>query len=380
MSSVMASIAAMVHPHQIEVQDFDVYDLIIDARSEAEFEQDHVPGALSLPMSVGSSVGSTQAACASGGGHSVQETVSLDYGSGQVSEATGADVPATTPRLSFADEQRLRRLVSGLQPGAFVLVYCGRGGMDSIAWASPLRRMGFEVDVLGGGWPNYRSWVTAGLETLAGHLSFRFVQAAPMGGLEELLACLCARGQQVIHLDWIASEASVPGCAWPTERAVHQERVDTLLLDALRRVDAQRPIWLGRCWPLPEGLVLPSALERAMERGPWVRLRMPVEARARGWMRWMEDEGRRGASVQQSISELARHLIGMPLAVEVAKLVSADLSQPAAGLAALLGDAVAPVPLTAHLQEVHLHGFDEPKLDLAASQCISAAQDSARAR
>lgn len=379
MSSVMASIAAMVHPHQIEVQDFDVYDLIIDARSEAEYQRDHIPGALSLPVIVGSGVGATQAACASEGGRSVQDTVSLDYGC-PISAAMAAGAPATTPQLSFAGEQRLRRVVSGLQPGAFVLVYCGRGGLDSIAWASPLRRMGFEVDVLGGGWSNYRSWVTAGLETLAGHLSFRFMQAAPMGGLEELLACLCARGQQVLHLDWIASDASVPGCAWPTERAVHQERLDTLLLDALRRVDAQRPVWLGRCWPFPGGLVLPAALERAMGRGPWFQLRMPGEARARGWGRWLDDEGRRGASVHESIAELARHLIGVPLPVDAAKLVSADLSVPAAGLAATLGDAVAQVPLTAHVQEVHLSGLDEPTLELAASQCISAAQDSARAR
>jgi tRNA 2-selenouridine synthase len=379
MSSVMASIAAMVHPHQIEVQDFDVYDLIIDARSEAEFEQDHIPGALSLPVSVGSGVRATQAAFASEEGHGVQEMVALNYGCA-ISAAVAADVPATTHVLSFADEQRLRRLVSGLQPGAFVLIYCSRGGLHSMAWAAQLRRMGFEVDVLGGGWPNYRNWVTAGLETLAGHLSFRFMQGAPMGGLEELLACLCARGQQVIHLDWIASEASVPGCAWPAERAVHQERLDTVLLDALRRIDAQRPVWLGRCWPLPEGLVLPAALERAMERGPWVRLRTPVEERARGWRRWLDDGERRGVSVQDSTSELARHVMGMPVQVEVAKLVSADLAQTAERLATLLGHAVAAVPLTAHVQLVELPGFDEPTLDLAASQCISAAQDDAHAR
>ena len=32
------------------MEDFSSYDLIIDARSEREYEEDHIPGAINLPV------------------------------------------------------------------------------------------------------------------------------------------------------------------------------------------------------------------------------------------------------------------------------------------------------------------------------------------
>ena len=42
--------ASLVHPHQLEVQEFSTYSLVIDAQSPHEFDEDHIPGAVNLPV------------------------------------------------------------------------------------------------------------------------------------------------------------------------------------------------------------------------------------------------------------------------------------------------------------------------------------------
>ena len=46
--SEIESLAGVFHPHAIEVQDFSYYALMIDVRSQAEYDDDHIPGAVHL--------------------------------------------------------------------------------------------------------------------------------------------------------------------------------------------------------------------------------------------------------------------------------------------------------------------------------------------
>lgn len=50
MPTHLASLDSLVHPHQIEVQEFDSYGLVIDARSTEAYQEDHIPGAVSVPV------------------------------------------------------------------------------------------------------------------------------------------------------------------------------------------------------------------------------------------------------------------------------------------------------------------------------------------
>jgi hypothetical protein len=50
MTDPVESTACLVHPHQLEVKDFASYSLVIDARSPHEYAEDHIPGAVNLPV------------------------------------------------------------------------------------------------------------------------------------------------------------------------------------------------------------------------------------------------------------------------------------------------------------------------------------------
>jgi tRNA 2-selenouridine synthase len=235
MPTTLASLVTLVHPHQLEVQDFDHYALVIDARSPAEYAEDHLPRAVLLPA-----------------------------------------------RMAAASIDPLSPLVAGLDAHAAILVYCGRGGLDSETWASPLRRLGFEVDVLAGGWSNYRRWVDAGLESLPRCLTFMRLVGPPVGGLCRFLRALRRRGEQVLDVTTLAGQRLVPGLNLACDRSPSQHAFDSALLDALRRCDPERPVWV-RCTQLPPNLVVPAAFAEAMRKARSVRIEAPVSERARLW-------------------------------------------------------------------------------------------------
>ena len=45
-----SSLALLVHPHQLEVQEFSSYALVVDARGRAEFAADHIADAINVSV------------------------------------------------------------------------------------------------------------------------------------------------------------------------------------------------------------------------------------------------------------------------------------------------------------------------------------------
>ena len=108
MPSSFAPVGSPVHPHQLEVQDFSLYALVIDARHPAAYAQDHIPGAVNVPAATA---------------------------------IPGAALPMPCELAAHAE---------GLVRDDMVLVYCDRGGLDSEGWARPLRRAASIDDSAGG--------------------------------------------------------------------------------------------------------------------------------------------------------------------------------------------------------------------------------------
>lgn len=258
MPASLASHGALVHPHQMEIQDFSLYALVIDARRPEAFLDDHIPGAVNVPAPSPSASGLWS---------------SVDAPAALIVAEPGLAMP-----YELADRVR------SLSRDDLVLVYCDRSGLDSEVWAAPLRDAGFRVDVLGGGWSNYRRWVDAGLAVLPRALRFRRLMAPPVSGLCRFIGVLAKQGQQVLDISELAGQHLVPGLTLRSDSPPSQAAFNTQLLDRLRRFDPDLPIWV-RAGPAPlDGLVLPAALRDAIERCESVRLEVPLAERARAWL------------------------------------------------------------------------------------------------
>lgn len=261
MRTPVASVETLVHPHQIEVQEFNSYDLVIDARSPEAYLEDRIPGAVNIPV--------TEA---------------------DRDVASGSDVGVVRdvgPAMPYTLASHARRLRSGAE----VLIYCDRGGLDSILWAAPLRTAGFVVDVLAGGWASYRRWVASGLEVLPRSFTFRLLLAAPVSGLSRVVRALEGQGDQILDLTALAGQRLVPGLALPGDSEPSQDAFETGLLNRLRGLDPRRPVWVrvGLCGM--GHLQLPPALRDALATSQGSRLLVSLSIRALAWQECLHAKG-----------------------------------------------------------------------------------------
>lgn len=254
MPTQLASLDSQVHPHQIEVQEFDSYSLVIDARSTEAYQEDHIPGAVNVPVAAQSL---------------------------HVSKAEGRALVASDvgPSIPYA----LAGHLSALSAGASVLVYCDRGGLDSLVWADPLKAMGYRVDVLGGGWGNYRRWVDAGLEVLPRALTFRRLVAPPAGGMCRVMDRLAKLGEQILDLTALAGQRLLPGLTLIGDMPPSQAAFETALLQALRGLDPRKPVWTRDAVSGLGEIALPPSLRDALQRSECLRLEVPPTVRAQAW-------------------------------------------------------------------------------------------------
>jgi tRNA 2-selenouridine synthase len=262
MQAPVETAAALVHPHQLEVQEFSSYSLVIDARSPHEYEEDHIPGAVNLPV--------------------VDDAEYAEVGTRHKTDKHAAYLIGVEYSLKNI-ASHIKPLISKYTPQDRFLVYCFRGGKRSRLWADNLRTIGFEVDVLAGGWKNYRRWVRAGLESLPRALTYR-VLCGPTGcGKTRVLHELQRQGHQVLELEGLASHrgsllGALPGQPQPT-----QKLFDTMLLDTLRRFDPRQPVWLEAESKKIGNLQLPDALFEAMHVSPVVNIVAPMAERVTLW-------------------------------------------------------------------------------------------------
>ncbi len=250
------------HPHQLEVHEFETYDLVIDARSPREFADDHIPSAQNLPV-----------------------VDDLEYA--EVGTTHRVDPHAAYLRgveYSLVNMANHVKAFSGLYAkDARMLVYCFRGGKRSKLWADTLRTIGYNVDVLRGGWKAYRRWVMASLATLPMEFEFRVLAGATGCGKTRLLHALEEVGQQVLDLEAIASHrgsliGAIPGVQQPS-----QKLFDTEVLHQLRRMSRGRPVWVEAESKKIGNLQLPIALHNSMHQATPYLVSAPMAERVRLW-------------------------------------------------------------------------------------------------
>lgn len=247
---------------QLGVRQLPEYALVIDARSPHEYLEDHIPGAVNLPV--------------------VDDLQYAEVGTTHKADKHAAYLIGVEYSLRNIAAQ-IKPLISRYQAGDRMLVYCFRGGKRSRLWADNLRTIGFEVDVLGGGWKRYRQWVRESLASLSARLDLR-VLAGPTGcGKTRLLTALERMGEQVLDLESVANHrgsllGALPGTAQPT-----QKLFDSMLLQAMGKFDLTRRVWVEAESKKIGNLQLPEPLFERMHESPIIHLTAPMDERVKLW-------------------------------------------------------------------------------------------------
>ena len=242
----------MSHFTPIRVADRHRFDVLIDARSPAEFALDHLPGAINCPVLDDEE-------------RRVVGTLYKQTGAFEARRVGGAMVAANLARHlreQFADKP------AHWKP----LVYCWRGGLRSGSMVTWMRMVGWDAQQLAGGYKSYRRHVITTLDTLCPQLQLRVLCGATGSAKTRILQALVAQGAQVLDLEALAAHkgsmlGALPGVAQPS-----QTRFETLLATAIEPMDIGRTVYIEGESARIGRLTLPRTLLGNMRSAPCIEI------------------------------------------------------------------------------------------------------------
>jgi tRNA 2-selenouridine synthase len=235
------------------------FDDIIDVRSPAEFAEDHLPGAINLP-------------------------VLTDAERAEVGTIYKQDSPFRARKIGAAlvAANAARHLQGPLadKPGNWrPLVYCWRGGQRSGSFASILSQIGWRVELISGGYKAWRGLVVDSLYTQPFPGPVIVLDGNTGSAKTALLGHMADAGLQVLDLEGLAHHRGSLFGAMPGGQP-SQKMFERNLAMAMAALDPARPVVVEAESSKVGNCRLPPGLWKAMAAAPRVIIDASVEARA----------------------------------------------------------------------------------------------------
>jgi tRNA 2-selenouridine synthase len=235
------------------------FDAILDARSPGEFAEDHLPGAINVPVL----------------DDEERARVGTIYKQQSSFEAKRIGAPLAARNIARHIEGLLADRPRDWRP----LVYCWRGGGRSGSLAHVLRQVGWDAMRLEGGYKAFRRQVAAELEQMPQRFRFHVVCGATGSGKSRLLEALAEAGAQVLDLEVLAAHrgsvlGELPDAPQPTQKSF-----ETSLWTALSQFDPARPVYVESESKKVGNLRVPDALIAHMRDSRCFRLEADTATR-----------------------------------------------------------------------------------------------------
>jgi len=241
------------------VTDRAAFDVIVDARSPAEFAIDHIPGAINCPVLDNDE-------------RHIVGTLYKQQGAFEARRVGGAMVAANLARHL---RERFHDKPANWKP----LVYCWRGGLRSGSMVTWMRMVGWDAQQLSGGYKSWRRHVIDLIAERAPRLPLVVVCGATGSAKTRVLQALAARGEQVLDLEALACHKGSLLGALPDRPQPAQTAFETGIASLLEPLDLSRPVYVEGESRKIGRLAVPEALVLRMRAAPCVEIAASVEAR-----------------------------------------------------------------------------------------------------
>jgi tRNA 2-selenouridine synthase len=239
----------------------DLFDTVIDVRSESEYAEDHIPGAINCPVL----------------NDAERARVGTLYKQVNSFEAKKIGAAITARNIGNHIDALLLDKPRDWKP----LIYCWRGGNRSGSMTHVLARIGWPAVQLDGGYKEYRRHVNAALAELPSRFDFHVVCGTTGSGKSRLLQTLAAEGAQVLDLEQLAAHRGSVLGNLPSEPQPTQKSFESAIWQTLRRFSPEQAVFVESESKKVGNLRVPDALMERMRASPCVSLGLSQPNRVR---------------------------------------------------------------------------------------------------
>ncbi len=251
----MQHLETITFPHDISE-----FSDIIDVRSPEEYELDHIPGSINLPV--------------------------LDDLERKEVGTIYKDNPFEARRLgagyvSANAAKHLQTILADKPPEYRPLLYCWRGGMRSRSFTMILKSIGWKAHLIRGGYRTFRQHVVAEIDEFfnSESLNLQVLSGLTGVGKTRLLKAIEAEGGQIIDLEGLANHKGSLLGESPTSGQPLQKKFETLLWHHTSQLDLNKPIFIEAESNRIGNVHCPPALWKALNGARVVNVNLPTKER-----------------------------------------------------------------------------------------------------
>ena len=228
---------------------------LIDVRSQGEFSEGHIRGAINIPLL----------------NNEERIIVGTAYKKQGQQIAIKEGFRLVGPRLLDIINETEK-----IADGREVLVHCWRGGMRSNNFCQFIAMAKIKSHSLKGGYKAYRQLA---LQTFQKPLQLVLVTGCTGSGKSEVLRALAQQGEQVLDLEAMANHkgSAFGGLMLPPQPTTEQFHND--LFEAMLKLDLTKPIWVEDESITIGKVSLPVDFWRHMQASPLVQMHVSKEIR-----------------------------------------------------------------------------------------------------
>ena len=249
----------MVAPIRTSADWREGFDSIIDVRSPAEFAEDHIPGAVNLPVL------SDRERARVGTVHK---------------QKTPFEARKLGARLAAANiAKHIDREFSGHGAGWKPLVYCWRGGQRSGSMARVLAEIGWVTTVFEGGYKAYRGQIKEGIADRVARLRPVLLQGPTGSAKTRILKAAAANGTQTLDLEGLAGHRGSLLGAEPDHPQPGQRMFESRLFRALEEINPAKPVLIEAESSRIGERHIPRDLWQRMREAPQIEIHASLPAR-----------------------------------------------------------------------------------------------------
>jgi tRNA 2-selenouridine synthase len=197
--------------------------LVVDVRTPLEYAEDHLPGAINVPLL----------------SNEERVEIGIIYKQAGPHAARQRGLELTSPRFPAMVGE-----IDSHAGGRPILVYCWRGGLRSRTVAVILDLTGYKALQLEGGYKSYRQQVVSYFEHFTPPCPLVVIHGLTGVGKTTFIHGLCRERCAVIDLEGLANHRGSAFGALGLDRPPGQKRFESLLWDEFRKAKRGKPVIL----------------------------------------------------------------------------------------------------------------------------------------